>query len=79
MGEKHVAVLAPVLAPVGGALAQPKLEATDTDFVDLSDHAADEFPTCGKPVAHEIRMGIVESIEQYLEEVGRMGQVLDVD
>ena len=72
-------VLTPVRAPVGIALSQPKLEAADTDFVDLSEYAADEFPTCGKLVAHEIRIRIVESIEQYLEEVGRMGQILNVD
>ena len=79
LGKKRVSVLTPVRAPVGIALAQPKLEAADINFVDLSEHAADEFPTCGKLVAHKIRMRIVESIEQYLEEVGRMGQVLNVD
>ena len=78
-GEKHVAVLTPVRAPVGIAPSQRKLETADTDLVDLSQHATDKSPTCSKSIAHEIRMRIMESIEQHLEEVGRMGQVLNVD
>ena len=79
LGQKRVAVLAPVLAPVGIAPTQRKLEATGSDLVDPSQHVADKSPACGKPLTHEIGMRIMESIEQHLEEVGRMGQVLNVD
>ena len=70
---------APVRVPVGIALAERKLEAADRDRVDLLQYATDESPTCGKAIAHELRMRIMEPIEQHLEEVGRMVQVLDVN
>ena len=78
-GEECVAVLAPVPVPVGIAFTKRELETAGSDRFDLAQHAADEFPACGKPVAKEIRMRVVECVEQHLKEVGRMRQVLHVD
>ena len=72
-------MLPPVRAPVVIAPAKLKLESAHADPVDSFQHAVDESPTRGKLVAHEVRMCVVEPIEQHLEEVGRMDQVLDVD
>ena len=71
-------MLAPVLVPVGIAFAKRELEAAGSDRFDLAQHAADEFPAGGKPVAEEVRMHVMECIEQHLKELGRVSKVLHV-
>ena len=54
-------------------------EAAETNLVDLSQNSTEKCSTFGKLVSHEIRIRIMERVEQHQEEFGRMGQGLNVD
>ena len=75
--EKLIAVLPPVVFPVGIGVPQLHPELTKFDLRNPAQRIGEQFPAF-RQTLNEIGMPILQSVEDGLKEIGGMGEVLDV-